>query len=191
MPCQHPLPSNNSNLVIARGRMVGGLSVLQLFIFIPLFSPSQEGLSSPLLILLYSVKTLVVGAITQGWDLRMPSSQALGGWDRTGGEGLCPWHPALECCLPLCRWCPAWLILRCLVLRSEVSGRELIRSSKGTWGHHLLSEHFLLEGGLATGGWNLHRLNSSSSLMLWGACLPGSKQKKQPPPTPLNGNLLF
>lgn len=39
--------------------MVGGLSLLQVFIFIPLFAPSQEGLSSPLLILLYSVDLVV------------------------------------------------------------------------------------------------------------------------------------
>lgn len=68
VPSSHALPtspalSDNSNLVIAdwrrgrkkkkeAGRVLGGLSLFQLFIFIPLFSPSQEGLSSSLLILL-------------------------------------------------------------------------------------------------------------------------------------------
>lgn len=42
---------------------------------------------------------------------------------------MCPWHPALEHHLPLCKWCPAWLMLWCLVLCSEMSGRELMEFS--------------------------------------------------------------
>lgn len=79
--------------------MGGGI---QLLIFIIPFPPSQEGLSSPLTILVYSAKTMVAGAITHKWDLGMPGSQALAGRPVTGGGGMCPWHPTLQCCLPFC-----------------------------------------------------------------------------------------
>lgn len=53
-----------------------GIPSPQLLFFIPPYSPFQEDLSSPLPIVC-SAKTIVAGAATHKWDLRMPSSQGL------------------------------------------------------------------------------------------------------------------
>lgn len=158
-----------------RGEWGGSPSLSLLFSFLPT-SPPKKAYSIPSL--LYIQQRLVTGTITHKWGLRVSSSQSRA--FRAGAPGMCPWHPTLEPCSPLCKWCPCVMNAVELDLCSEMSGREWmgLSSTSRCPGAPLQEET------RATGDGDLCSFNSSHSRVWWGACPQGSSHKKATHPHP-------